>query len=454
MLFTKLTKRKLSLILTCSICLNLLAACEQKRNVEPTNLPSLHAESIDLNSVYKPTEKDEAAESMNDDAEKRMQELEKLITAYLAKKDLSSDHLAIELYNFKRKEHYALNADKYFTAASTYKFPLAVIYYDLMRQGKVQKGSQFKITEAELAEEDGAYRRSAIGSIICVEDLLNPMILHSDNTAAHVLFEELGGFQRYKEMVCETISINKDPNYISEGNKINAQILSAFAKKVYENQSDYKTLLANMQKAEPIHYLNFLPAMHNIMWQKYGSYAEALNSVGLKLDGPEQYSLVVLTNLGRNGEPVVGEIGALVYAFYHPDKLKADEIINKAEHFVAYYQPASDTQPVANHAQFDQSVPVNNINETPNPNNGAAEAEVKVDGTSEPLVDNKNEVVDKDSNQKADATESQVEEVANDTNEQAQAENAAAKDVTDGNSNTASDTYDAASNSNDASSNN
>ena len=87
MLFTKLTKRKLSLILTCSICLNLLAACEQKRNVEPTNLPSLHAESIDLNSVYKPTEKDEAAESMNDDAEKRMQELEKLITAYLAKKD-------------------------------------------------------------------------------------------------------------------------------------------------------------------------------------------------------------------------------------------------------------------------------------------------------------------------------------------------------------------------------
>lgn len=31
MLFTKLTKRKLSLILTCSICLNLLAACEHKK---------------------------------------------------------------------------------------------------------------------------------------------------------------------------------------------------------------------------------------------------------------------------------------------------------------------------------------------------------------------------------------------------------------------------------------
>lgn len=340
MLITKQIERKLSLVLACCLSVSALTSCKQIENTESTETqPMLHPLNAALpviSTEQTPQTCHCLTNSSNTDI--RMQQYGALIDDYLKKKNLSTDHVAIELYNFKNKEHFALNENKYFTAASTYKLPLAVIYYDMLRKGSVKNDYSIKLKDSEVIEPYGI-GACAVGCNINVHDLLNPMIISSDNTAAHVLFDALGGFTHYKELVCENINIAKDPAYIAEGNLICSRILTAFAKKIYENQADYEALLCNMQKAEPVHYLNLLPPMHNVMVQKYGSYAEALNSVGLQLKGPEQYSLVVLTNLGGAGEQILGEISALTYAFFYPDKIDAQEVINQARTFQFLPQP-------------------------------------------------------------------------------------------------------------------
>lgn len=344
MLKTKQIRPCLSLVLACGLLGSMLTGCQQAddEQLKAANLPALHVSNTDLSKIYAQTGTNQSLSADQAANNKiRMQGFADLIERYLKKKKLEPSNIAIELYNFKRQEHFALNSDKYFTAASTYKFPLAVIYYDLLRTGKVKKESSIKLNESEVIETYGVGANS-VGSLINVDDLLNPMIINSDNTAAHMLFEELGGFRRYKELVCENVGLEKDPQYLADGNNISTQILSAFAKKVYEKQADYEVLLFNMQKAEPMHYLNLLPSMHNVMTQKYGSYAEALNSVGLQLNGPEQYSLVVLTKLGGAGEQVIAEISALAYAFYYPDKIKAEDIIEQAQVFQAFTQSVYD----------------------------------------------------------------------------------------------------------------
>lgn len=342
MLIAKQTKQKFSLVLACSLLFSIFTGCKQDEDLSTAkSLPALHASDADVSSLYTKEQSKELLVSADELANGRvhMQEFANLIERYLAKKKLAPEHVAIELYNFKRNEHFALNENKYFVAASTYKFPLAVIYYDLLRKGTVKKTSSLQLDESEVMDPYGVGANS-VGSLINVVDLLNPMILYSDNTAAHMLFEELGGFRRYKELVCENVNLPKDPKYLADGNHISTTILSTFAKKVYENQENYEALLCNMQKAEPVHYLNLLPSMHNVMVQKYGSYEAALNSVGLQLKGDEQYSLVVLTDLGQAGEQVVGEISALAYAFYYPDKLKAENIIEQAQAFQYFTQAA------------------------------------------------------------------------------------------------------------------
>ena len=274
------------------------------------------------------------------------EEISRLIRQYLEKKQLDGRHLAVDVLNFRTQSRYTFNSSCYFTAASTYKLCLATLYYDLVAQSKVALSDTYLLDASMTDEGEAVAGTYKTGDSIPVRELLKHMVISSDNTAAHVLFQHLGGFDKFKTLTCSFLNIQPDQAYLQEGNLINAQILTACARAIYSAaQTTYKQLLEDMTQAQTSRYFNLLPPMQHIMAQKYGSFENAMNSVGFSLDANNPFSLVVLTDLGPACEQVLAEIAALIYAHYHPDKLQAEQILAQAEVFRNYPVYTAEDQP-------------------------------------------------------------------------------------------------------------
>ena len=143
-----------------------------------------------------------------------------------------------------------------------------------------------------------------IGSQVPLSDLLNDLIIYSDNDAGHILYENLGGWKEYKE------AMTKYTNSISE-NYLTSMLPNV--EELYDHKEDYKVLIKNMEKAEPGEYLDRDTQLS--MPQKYGMYDYALNSVGF-VECNTSYSIVVLTSLGDKGADVMANINRIAYEHF------------------------------------------------------------------------------------------------------------------------------------------
>ena len=152
----------------------------------------------------------------------------------------------------------------------------------------------------------------AIGSQIPLSELLDALIVYSDNDAGHVLFENLGGWKEYKEAMTKYTNSISD-NYYSEDNVSTANTMNDVITYLYAHKDEYQGLIDNMKKSEPGEYLD--RDIQLGMPQKYGMYDYALNSVGF-VECETPYSIVVLTSLGDEGADVMAKINSIAYEHF------------------------------------------------------------------------------------------------------------------------------------------
>ena len=141
---------------------------------------------------------------------------------------------------------------------------------------------------------------------------MDAAIVYSDNDAGHILFENLGGWQEYKEAMTKYTSSISD-NYYSEDNVSTANTMNDVITYLYAHKDEYQGLVDNMKKAEPQEYLD--RDIQQGMPQKYGMYDDALNSVGF-VECETPYSIVVLTSLGDKGEDVMAKLNSSAYEHF------------------------------------------------------------------------------------------------------------------------------------------
>ncbi len=238
--------------------------------------------------------------------------LAKEIEAYLKENDIDHEKVSYCITDLKHNIKYSMNEKEEFVAASTYKLPLAMLYYDMVNEGKYDLDTTF--TYKSYMHEDGGVISSdyGIGSQIPLKDILDIMIIYSDNDAGHILYENLGGWKEYKEAMQKyTDSISE--NYYSAENITTANTMNDVVSYLYKNKANYKDLITNMKKAEPGEYLDKI--IQQNMPQKYGMYNYAYNSVGF-VDCETPYSIVVLTSLGEKGVDVMANINSIAYAHF------------------------------------------------------------------------------------------------------------------------------------------
>lgn len=238
--------------------------------------------------------------------------LAKDIEAYFQENGIDHEKVAYCITDLEHNIKYSMNEKDEFIAASIYKLPLAMLYYDKVNEGEYTLDSKF--TYSGYMHEDAGVISSdyGIGSQVPLSDLLNDLIIYSDNDAGHILYENLGGWKEYKEAMTKyTDSISE--NYYTMDNVTTANTMNDVVTYLYDHKEDYKGLIKNMEEAEPGEYLDRDTQLS--MPQKYGMYDSALNSVGF-VECNTSYSIVVLTSLGDKGADVMANINRIAYEHF------------------------------------------------------------------------------------------------------------------------------------------
>lgn len=238
--------------------------------------------------------------------------LAKDIEAYFQENGIDHEKVAYCITDLEHNIKYSMNEKDEFIAASIYKLPLAMLYYDKVNEGEYTLDSTF--TYSGYMHEDAGVISSdyGIGSQVPLSDLLNDLIIYSDNDAGHILYENLGGWKEYKEaMTRYTDTISE--NYYTMDNVTTANTMNDVVTYLYDHKEDYKGLIKNMEEAEPGEYLDRDTQLS--MPQKYGMYDSALNSVGF-VECNTSYSIVVLTSLGDKGADVMANINRIAYEHF------------------------------------------------------------------------------------------------------------------------------------------
>ena len=238
--------------------------------------------------------------------------LAKDIEAYFQENGIDHEKVAYCITDLEHNIKYSMNEKDEFIAASIYKLPLAMLYYDKVNEDEYTLDSTF--TYSGYMHEDAGVISSdyGIGSQVPLSDLLNDLIIYSDNDAGHILYENLGGWKEYKEAMTKyTDSISE--NYYTMDNVTTANTMNDVVTYLYDHKEDYKGLIKNMEEAEPGEYLDRDTQLS--MPQKYGMYDSALNSVGF-VECNTSYSIVVLTSLGDKGADVMANINRIAYEHF------------------------------------------------------------------------------------------------------------------------------------------
>lgn len=238
--------------------------------------------------------------------------LAKDIEAYFQENGIDHEKVAYCITDLEHNIKYSMNEKDEFIAASIYKLPLAMLYYDKVNEGEYTLDSTF--TYSGYMHEDVGVISSdyGIGSQVPLSDLLNDLIIYSDNDAGHILYENLGGWKEYKEAMTKyTDTISE--NYYTMDNVTTANTMNDVVTYLYDHKEDYKGLIKNMEEAEPGEYLDRDTQLS--MPQKYGMYDSALNSVGF-VECNTSYSIVVLTSLGDKGADVMANINRIAYEHF------------------------------------------------------------------------------------------------------------------------------------------
>ena len=238
--------------------------------------------------------------------------LAKDIEAYFQENGIDHEKVAYCITDLEHNIKYSMNEKDEFIAASIYKLPLAMLYYDKVNEDEYTLDSTFTYS-GYMHEDTGVISSDyGIGSQVPLSDLLNDLIIYSDNDAGHILYENLGGWKEYKEAMTKYIDSISE-NYYTMDTVTTANTMNDVVTYLYDHKEDYKGLIKNMEEAEPGEYLDRDTQLS--MPQKYGMYDSALNSVGF-VECNTSYSIVVLTSLGDKGADVMANINRIAYEHF------------------------------------------------------------------------------------------------------------------------------------------
>lgn len=236
--------------------------------------------------------------------------LERRLHEYIKRHQLQ-DHISVYMSDFHTVQ-YTYHIDQDFIAGSLYKLPLAMLYYEKIYYGELSMNDMF-LYESFHYEVGGMIPDLyEVGSYIDLHTLLEHMIIYSDNTAAHILFENLGGWIQFKTLCLKYTQHEVNDQFLTYHNVFNATFMMDTLTYLYQNKEVYAQLLEDMEVSNGFTFLSLY--VDERIAQKYGMYDTALHAVGIVFC-EKPYGIVVLTDLKDAGKEHIGRIHQICYEY-------------------------------------------------------------------------------------------------------------------------------------------
>ncbi len=154
-------------------------------------------------------------------------------------KELADEYkdLEVSAYILFEDGRYAqFNAEKSLPSASTIKIAILFLSLEMLDDGKLRWDEEIELTKESIAKGAGWMRYQSLGKKFPIHEITTEMIRVSDNTAANLLIERVGGLdilnKRFKELGLMQTEINSLLPDLSGTNKTSAKDLSKIMKLV------------------------------------------------------------------------------------------------------------------------------------------------------------------------------------------------------------------------------
>jgi len=227
----------------------------------------------------------------------RGQDLESLMAGFMDTYGLSDGNFSLSYYNTVTGESYAIYDTTFMVAASTFKLPLNLYYYEMERRGEIEPDAFIPRVGTTL---DVAHRES---------------LVNSDNDLSLGLLYNLGDFPTYKALMRDAFFTMPEEQidyiYYADNYYCTSMMMDAL-KYLYENKGDFEEMIGYMKQAQPDQYFRAGITEYEVA-HKYGWYDGAVNDVGI-IYTEEPFLLAVYTK-DVYGEQIVADAAALMTAY-------------------------------------------------------------------------------------------------------------------------------------------
>ena len=249
-------------------------------------------------------------------------EVEQLINKIQSDNHLDESNFYFFYYNMDKKKYYFYNENAYFTAASTIKVPVAMLYYDKINEGKLSLSDTIVYKSGDYEAGDGSTAANySVGDSIPISYLLEQTIVNSDNTALNILVHNLG-YRQWKEEITKYTDIELSDEFYTS-NIANAEYYYEVLQYLYQNTDRYSQLIDYMKKSSGGAYLKENLPQYDVA-HKYGSYDGYVHDYGI-IYGQDTYLIGVFTKGIPEASDLIAHIGEQVVECVENEK--TDEIV-------------------------------------------------------------------------------------------------------------------------------
>lgn len=231
--------------------------------------------------------------------------VETFITEIREENGLNEKNFGFFYYNTELNQSYFYNQDTYFTAASTVKVPVAMLYYDQINTGERKK--EDTIIYQESSYEPGNGKTAATYKIkqeVPIQFLLKQAIINSDNTAVNILIDGIQN-QNYRYEIAKYAK-QELPADFYQSNITSVNYAYDILTQIEQNEETYEELIEYMKQSSGGGYLKKNIENYEVA-HKYGSYNGYVHDYGI-VYGPTTYKIGVFTKNVSNAEELIAQI--------------------------------------------------------------------------------------------------------------------------------------------------
>lgn len=227
--------------------------------------------------------------------------VESLVFDLMEEYGVAQDQIGMAFYNFQSDEHFYLNEDRYFIAASTVKAPIAALFIDLIQNQQLALTTPITYKDSYFVEGAGNITNNPLEASYTIEELLYNAVIYSDNTAWYALMDFYNqNYGSYINGILDFTQFYGVPDYFYEDNYASAFLAQQWLIKI-ATQPNYKYLVSLMSQTEPDQL--FTSYVDQGMANKYGRLEDYVHDTGIYFeDGQPQYTLAVYTQGVENAD--------------------------------------------------------------------------------------------------------------------------------------------------------